>query len=105
MKNATCCFNAAGLIVAAMTLIAIGAGFFWVTQLAAKNDAQMWRKVLAAGLLLLILAAFVPMFWVSSLLGVIGGTMIWGAVELPAQTRRAGRKRSLPTPPRSEEQP
>jgi len=104
MKNATCCFNSAGLIVAAITLIAIGAGFFWVTQLAARSDEQMWKKVLVAGLLLPILAACVPVFWLSALLGVIGGTMIWGAVELPAQTRRAGRERFRPTPPRREKQ-
>jgi hypothetical protein len=79
-------------------LFAIGFGFFWVIRLEARFGGRVWKLVLAAGLLICLASLFMPTFIASALLGIFGGSVVWGATELPAQEERARRSRSLRNP-------
>jgi len=69
-------------------LLAIGVGFVWVIRLEYHLGAHIWKSVLALGVVLSLGTALLPSFWGSALLGILGGSIIWGATELPAQAER-----------------
>ncbi|MBN2716460.1 MAG: DUF4491 family protein [Deltaproteobacteria bacterium] len=80
--------NFTGIIIALVTFFAIGLGFVWVIKLEYYVGAHVARWVGALGLVLVAVSALVELFWVSSIVGVIGGTVVWGATELSDQEQR-----------------
>ncbi len=81
--------NASGLLIALFCTAAIGIGFVWVIKLEYHLGAGVRPIVLTAGLLVVAVSAFLPGFWAPALTGIFGGTIVWGATELPDQERRA----------------
>jgi hypothetical protein len=85
--------NLSGLLLGVFMLFAIGFGFYWVVKLEYHFGARVWKATLAAGVLICLVSLFMPSFTLSALLGIFGGSVIWGATELPAQEQRAKRGR------------
>ncbi len=83
--------NPTGLTLGIFMLFCIGFGFFWVIKLEYYWGAQVWKFVLLAGLLLCLASLFMPTFALSAIMGILGGSVIWGATELPAQAERVQR--------------
>lgn len=94
--------NFTGLIVAAITFFAIGLGFVWVIKLEYHVGAQIAKWVAGAGIFLVGISVFLPSFWISAITGILGGTTIWGATELPDQALRA-KKGQFPINPKNRE--
>lgn len=91
--------NFTGIILSFVTLTLIGVGFFWVIKLEYYVGAHIWRWVLTLGILLCFTSLWLPSFWTSALLGVLGGSLVWGATELPDQEKRV-RKGIFPSNPK-----
>lgn len=83
--------NLTGLLLGIFMLFCIGAGFFWVIRLEYHLGARVWKVVLAIGLLICAASLFMPSFWLSALTGIFGGSVVWGATELPPQEERVRR--------------
>ena len=83
--------NFTGLILGIFMLFSIGIGFVWVIKLEFYVGAHIWKWVLALGILLGLTSLWMPYFWGSALLGIIGGSIAWGATELPDQESRVAR--------------
>ena len=83
--------NLTGIILGFVMLCLIGFGFFWVIKLEYALGAQSWRWVLALGVLLCVASLWMPSFWASALIGILGGSIVWGATELPEQEQRVRR--------------
>lgn len=83
--------NITGLLLGLFMLFAIGFGFWWVIRLEYHVGAHVWKAVLPSGLLVCLVSLFVPSFWGSALLGILGGSLVWGATELPGQAERVQR--------------
>ncbi len=80
--------NWTGLVLGLFSMLAIGLGFVWVIRFEYLVGAYRWKWVLAAGALVCALSLFAPNFLISTLLGITGGSIMWGAVELPHQEER-----------------
>lgn len=80
--------NFAGVILAVFMLFAIGFGFFWVIKLEYHLGARIWKTVFMIGLLICLASLFMSNFWSSALLGIFGGSIIWGATEFTEQEKR-----------------
>jgi hypothetical protein len=93
--------NPTGLFLGMYMLLVIGFGFFWVIRLEYYAGAKIWKPVLALGLFICILSLFVPDFLGSALLGIFGGSVVWGATELPGQAERVRRGLFPPNPRRT----
>ena len=91
--------NLSGLGLGLFMLFAIGFGFFWVIKLEYYLGAQIWKVVLAVGLAICLLSLLMPTFTGSALLGILGGSVVWGATELPGQAERV-RRGLFPANPR-----
>lgn len=83
--------NFAGSILAVFMLFAIGFGFFWVIKLEYHLGARIWKAVFGIGLLICLASLFMPNFWGSALLGIFGGSIVWGATEFTEQEKRVQR--------------
>jgi hypothetical protein len=90
--------NTTGVLFGLFTAVAIGLGFVWVIKLEYYVGAHVARAVAALGVAVTLLSLFVPSFLLSAILGVLGGTIIWGAIELPKQAVRVAQGR-FPTNP------
>jgi len=61
--------------------------------------ARVWPVVLLAGMLITLTSLLMPTFTLSTLLGILGGSVMWGATELPGQEESGcGETCSPPTP-------
>jgi hypothetical protein len=80
-----------GLLLGIFMLFAIGFGFFWVIKVEYVLGAQVWKAVFAAGVLICLVSLFIPSFLASALVGIFGGSVVWGATELPGQEERVRR--------------
>jgi len=80
--------NLTGLYLGIFMLFSIGFGFLWVVRLEYALGSGMWRIVLVIGLLICLGSLFAPSFGLSAVLGIFGGSVVWGATELPAQAER-----------------
>lgn len=80
--------NWTGIILGIFSMFAIGFGFVWVIRFEYLFGAYRWKWVLLAGLAICVASLFAPNFLVSALLGIAGGSIAWGAVELPHQEER-----------------
>ena len=83
--------NFTGLLLGLFMLFVIGFGFFWVIKVEYYYGARLWPAVLVLGLLLCLASLFMPSFTASALLGIFGGSVVWGATELPDQEKRVHR--------------
>ncbi len=83
--------NATGMLAGIFMLLAIGAGFMWVIKLEYHIGAHIWKSVLFLGIVVSLASGLFSSFWASALLGIVGGSVIWGATELPAQEERVRR--------------
>jgi len=83
--------NFSGLYLGLFMLFSIGFGFFWVVKVEYYWGSRLWKAVLGVGLLICLASLFVPSFAISAVLGILGGSVAWGATELPAQEERVRR--------------
>jgi hypothetical protein len=83
--------NPTGLILGLFMLFCIGFGFLWVIKLEYYFGARIWKAVLLAGILICLASLLMPNFTASALLGIFGGSVVWGATELPGQAERVRR--------------
>jgi hypothetical protein len=83
--------NTTGLLLGLFMLFCIGFGFVWVIKLEYYLGAGIWKTILAAGVILCLASLFAPGFTASAMLGILGGSVVWGATELPAQAERVQR--------------
>jgi hypothetical protein len=81
--------NLFGLGLGLATLVIIGLGFVWVIRGEYYFGHLWWPYVLGAGLVLILLSAFVASDWGAALLGAFGASLVWGATELKEQAVRA----------------
>jgi hypothetical protein len=91
--------NLTGFYLGLFMLFSIGFGFLWVIKVEYYWGAQVWKAVLVVGLLICLASLFVSSFAASALLGILGGSVVWGATELPAQEVRV-RRGLFPANPR-----
>ncbi|HSO27101.1 MAG TPA: DUF4491 family protein [Anaerolineales bacterium] len=96
--------NWTGLFMGLYMLGVIGIGFFWVVKIEYYLGARVWKLVLLLGLLLCLLSLFVNNFMFSALIGIFGGSVVWGATELPDQAERVRRGLFPANPRRQPEQ-
>jgi uncharacterized protein DUF4491 len=80
--------NFTGLILGLCTFIAIGLGFLWVVKLEYYVGAHIARVTGAVGLVVALASLFIPDFMPAAIVGIVGGTIFWGATELPDQEMR-----------------
>ena len=71
------------------TLVIIGLGFVWVIRVEYHLGYLWWPYIMGPGIGLIGASLFIRSMWASALLGVIGGSIIWGATELKEQAVRA----------------
>ncbi len=83
--------NTTGIFFGLFAAIAIGIGFVWVIKLEYYVGAHTAKAVAALGIAITLVSIFVPGFTFSAVLGVLGGTVVWGATELPDQEKRVAR--------------
>jgi hypothetical protein len=83
--------NLTGIYLGLYMLFVITIGFVWVIKLEYYLGAQVWRAVLGLGILVCLVSLFLPDFMTSALVGIFGGSMVWGATELPGQEERVQR--------------
>ena len=83
--------NPTGLILGLFMLFCIGFGFLWVIKLEYYLGAGVWKIVLLAGITICLASLLMPNFTTSALLGIFGGSVVWGATELPTQAERVQR--------------
>lgn len=93
--------NLIGLYLSFFLLFAIGFGFLWVIKLEYYLGAQVWKGVLALGVMLSLGSLFMPTFVSSALMGIFGGSVVWGATELPDQAERVEKGHFPRNPKRS----
>ena len=91
--------NTTGIIFAIFTVLAIGIGFVWVIKLEYHVGAHVAKIVALVGIGTIFISLFMPGFWVSAIVGVLGGTIVWGSTELPDQEERV-KKGIFPANPR-----
>ena len=63
----------------------------WVIKLEYHVGARVAWAVAALGAVLVLASLMVLGFTPSAIMGVLGGTLFWGATELPEQERRVAR--------------
>ncbi len=80
--------NWVGIGLGLFSAFAIGAGFMWVIRFEYLVGARPWKWVAAGGVLICAASLFMPNFLMSALVGIMGGGITWGAVELPHQEER-----------------
>ncbi|HLE16024.1 MAG TPA: DUF4491 family protein [Anaerolineales bacterium] len=85
-------------------LLAIGLGFVWVIKVEYYFGAHVWPYVLVVGASITLASLFMPTFTLSALLGILGGSVMWGATELPGQAARV-RRGLFPANPRRANSP
>lgn len=72
-------------------LVVIAIGFVWVIKFEYYFGARLWKAVLALGILICLVSLLMPDFVTSALVGIFGGSVVWGATELPGQEERVRR--------------
>lgn len=83
--------NWTGILLGLYMLLVIALGFVWVIKLEYYFGARIWPAVLTLGILICLASLFMPNFATSALVGIFGGSVVWGAMELPGQEERVQR--------------
>lgn len=77
-----------GIALGLFSALVIGLGFVWVIRFEYYVGAYRWKRVAALGLLICTASLFMPNIWLSAIFGIVGGSIVWGALELPHQEER-----------------
>ena len=80
--------NWVGIELGLFSVLAVGLGFVWVIRLEYLVGAYVWKWVAGVGLLIVASSLFMPNFLLAAVVGIIGGSITWGAMELPHQEER-----------------
>lgn len=80
--------NFAGILIGVFTFFAIGFGFLWVIKVEYYLGAHVWKVVAVLGIAISALSALISEPVLSAGVGILGGTIVWGAFELPDQEKR-----------------
>lgn len=83
--------NTTGILLGLFSALAIGLGYVWVIRLEYHVGAHVARGVAALGVAVVLASLFIPSFTFSAMAGIVGGTIFWGAAELPKQEQRVAR--------------
>jgi hypothetical protein len=78
-----------GIALGLFSLFIIGFGFFWVIRLEYFLGYLWWPYPMGLGILMIVGSLFLADAGWSALLGITGGSLIWGATELKEQAVRA----------------
>jgi hypothetical protein len=77
-----------GIAIGISTLFIIGLGFVWVIRGERYFGYLWWPYVMGAGIMFVIGSLVIPDYFLSALIGALGGSMIWGSTELKEQAIR-----------------
>ena len=80
--------NWTGIELGLFSAFVIGIGFVWVIRLEYLVGAHVWKRVAGLGLVVCAASLLMPNFILAAIAGIVGGSIIWGAVELPHQEER-----------------
>ncbi len=80
--------NWVGIEFGLFSALAIGTGFIWVIRTEYLVGAYVWKWIALGGVIICIASLFMPNFMLSALVGITGGSITWGAMELPHQEER-----------------
>lgn len=80
--------NWLGIALGFFSAFTIGMGFVWVIRWEYYLGAYRWKWVAAVGLAIVAASLFMPNFVLAAIVGITGGSITWGAVELPHQEER-----------------
>lgn len=78
-----------GLALGLFSLGMIGFGFYWVIRMEYFLGYLWWPYPLTLGILMVVGSLFIADAGWSALVGIAGGSFIWGATELKEQAVRA----------------
>ena len=78
-----------GLLIGIATLFIIGLGFVWVIRGERYLGLLWWPYFMGLGVALVMDSFFIPSIWGSALVGIFGGSLIWGSTEFKEQAIRA----------------
>lgn len=81
--------NTFGLLIGIATLFIIGLGFVWVIRGERYLGLLWWPYFMGLGVALIMGSLFIPSIWGSALVGIFGGSLIWGSTEFKEQAIRA----------------
>ena len=81
--------NTFGLLIGIATLFIIGLGFVWVIRGERYLGLLWWPYFMGLGVALVMGSLFIPSIWGSALVGIFGGSLIWGSTEFKEQAIRA----------------
>ena len=77
--------NTFGLLIGIATLFIIGLGFVWVIRGERYLGLLWWPYFVGLGVVLVMGSLFIPSIWGSALVGIFGGSLIWGSTEFKEQ--------------------
>lgn len=69
--------------------VVVGLGFVWVIRGERYLGAYWWPWFMLLGIGLAVGSLFVSNIWLSAILGISGGSFVWGSTELKEQAIRA----------------
>ena len=92
-----------GITIGVFTFFAIGFGFLWVIKLEYYLGARVWKAVALLGIVVTALSTLFDHPVLSAGAGILGGTIVWGAFELPEQERRVEKGMFKQNPKRKRE--
>jgi hypothetical protein len=78
-----------GLLIGFLSLLIIGLGFPLVIQGERYFGYLWWPYMMGLGFVIVMISLFIPLNWLSVILGVLGATFVWGSTELKEQAVRA----------------
>lgn len=81
--------NTFGILLGTITLFIIGLGFIWVIRGERYLGLLWWPYIMGLGFVLIIGSLFIHNIWGSAIMGVFGGSLIWGSTEFKEQAVRA----------------
>ena len=81
--------NYFGLLIGISTFCVIGLGFPLVIRGERFFGFLWWPYMMGIGFGLIIASLFIPLDWLSVVVGVFGATFVWGSTELKEQAVRA----------------
>lgn len=80
--------NWSGIALGLFSLGIIGFGFFWVIKGEYYLGHMWWPYPMALGIAMIVGSLFLPNAGWSALLGITGGSLIWGSTEMKEQAVR-----------------
>lgn len=80
--------NWTGIELGLFSALVIGLGFVWVIRFEYYLGAYLWKWVAVGGLAICAISLLMPNFLLAAILGIVGGSITWGAMELPHQEER-----------------